>query len=327
MLPLLGAILALSSLFLFASVGVARAQLRFVQHQLISRYDLHCFDGVAAPRIVRIAPVEVKDVCALMVPGNECELVINTKDYSWENYIRGASRALQCPRFVDGVLQFVRQGYEHSLTRHFVAWKDRNEPGVTRIIGSVSRLLAQLITFGKVDVLFLAEKESPVGASGERGRMPGVFKPNIDRNPCSVDAICQGTFYIHLSRDPWSLRKFELTLHDVDLCGYGASALLGRISSISCGSHGAPQESESNQGRKARSCGNPILPLSKAYLPSPKVALLSVPFIFFGGWLNSYGIDRGRLILIAVGWWLMVVSGFCLFMCGLLPLLEPCIYA
>jgi len=43
-------------------------------------------------------------------------------------------------------------------------------------------------------------------------------------------------------------------------------------------------------------------------LPSPKVLLLAIFLIIFGGWLNSHGIDKGPFYILMTGWFLLAVG-------------------
>lgn len=45
-------------------------------------------------------------------------------------------------------------------------------------------------------------------------------------------------------------------------------------------------------------------------LPSPIILLIGLPLVVFGGWLNSYGIDRASVVLTIIGWLGMVIGGF-----------------
>lgn len=53
------------------------------------------------------------------------------------------------------------------------------------------------------------------------------------------------------------------------------------------------------------------------YLPFPISLLILVPLIIFGGWLNSYGIDRGSALLALVGWLIFVVCGSLAAVCSI----------
>ena len=46
-------------------------------------------------------------------------------------------------------------------------------------------------------------------------------------------------------------------------------------------------------------------------LPFPNFALLFLPIVVLGGWLNSYGIDKANIVLMAIGWLVMVASLLC----------------
>ena len=83
----------------------------------------------------------------------------------------------------------------------------------------------------------------------------------------------------------------------------------------------ASQIDQAEQSHESSASGYPVKSLRHSKLFFLVQLLFGILLIFFGGWLNSYGIDRGPFYLAMTGWLLMVAGGF-LVLALLMPFLA-----